>query len=243
MERLTKKSAKNQKQQSKLRNEVAKHDALLTELRGQHADLKRTRDDFEQDVLQQAGSKVQLSTDQISEYHRKKEEAGAATSELQQQLDQANRKLQAERNKKERNDGDKKDAENKLSQCEAKRDSSLEHQESVSKRISDIENEAARNRTELKRIVDANADRLEKVSASSPGGAHCLRSDSNRHRAEPPGFKSQEKDANQRLDESNKKLQEAKADRRATERDRKLGASPGTPNQHTSLGALHELVC
>eukprot|EP01050_Picozoa_sp_SAG11_P003639 SAG11_NODE_211_length_12281_cov_11.326219_3_plen_863_part_00 len=203
IKRLSKKMEKNQKQQAKLKNEVAKQQALLTELRRSLEDLRRTREQFERNAMEQSGSEVQLSEKQITEYHKKKEEAGAAVSEFQQQLDVAKRKLEAETDKKSVLDLDVKAEQNRLLESETTRDRLLEREETVTKRIADIQEMLAKDKEELARIIDEDKERKEK-----------------------------EKDANQRLDEANRKLQEAKADRRATERDRKLGDAVESLQRH-----------
>lgn len=201
--RLQKKATQNQKQKAKLTNEVAKQEALLTELRRSLADLKRSQGDFEEQALKQTADEVQLTSTQVTEYHQRKEEAGAATSELQEKLDQCNRKLQAENNKKARLDGDIEANANKLAEWEARRDSNHEHFENVVEKIAEIEKKAALAKEDLERITALNKERKEK-----------------------------ETDATQRLEDANKKLQEAKADRRASERDRKLGDAVEAMQRH-----------
>lgn len=203
IKRLAKRSTKHLKQQAKLEGELETQQSLLQELRRSLESVRHDQDEFEKSAKESASKAIQLEESQIQEYHQRKEEAGAQTVKLQQQLDQVARSLQAEKDKRSGLDVELQAQTNKSSVAESDRDHNGGREKTVSEKCKALKAKINTDRAALQSLREAAKERCEK-----------------------------EKDANQRLEEANKQLQEAKADRRASDKDRKLAEAVEAMQRH-----------
>ena len=84
--RLAKRAERNAKEEAKLKNDLAAQQSLLEELRRSLEEVQSAKADFEKSAKDAADGEVQLSADQVQEYHQRKEQAGGQTAKLQSQL-------------------------------------------------------------------------------------------------------------------------------------------------------------
>lgn len=203
IKRLAKRTEKNKIEEAKLKNELARQDALLKELRGSLAEVQQTTADFEKRTADEAAEEVQLSDEQVQEYEQRKEEAGKQTAKLQSQIDAIARKLQAEKDLRSGEEVEMTADKNKLNQAKDQKEMHEKRGDIVVQKSEALSEQIASNRGKLRKLQEADKERLEKT-----------------------------KDATQRRDEATKQLQEAKADRRANDKDRKLSEAVETMKRH-----------
>ena len=201
--RLAKRAERNAREEAKLKNDLAAQQSLLQELRRSLEEVQSAKADFEKSAKDAADGEVQLSADQVQEYHQRKEQAGGQTAKLQSQLDQVARKLQAEQDKHSGMDVEMNADNNKLAQANAEVERHEVRGDTVSAKCETLSEGIAADRTKLQQLQEAEKERQEKI-----------------------------KDATQRRDEANKQIQESKADRRAGEKDRKLGEAVDAMKRH-----------
>ena len=84
--RLAKRAERNAKEEAKLKNDLAAQQSLLEELRRSLEEVQSAKADFEKSAKDAADGEVQLSADQVQEYHQRKEQAGGQTAKLQSKL-------------------------------------------------------------------------------------------------------------------------------------------------------------